>query len=97
MDFRAGDTVRVHYKIKEGEGHRIQAFEGLVLCIKGEQDSKTFTVRHIGPEHVGVERIFPVKSPNLDKVEVIQKGKVRRSKVYFVRGLSEKEVKKKLS
>ncbi len=97
MDFKAGDTVKVHYKIKEGEGHRIQAFEGVVLCIKGEQDSKTFTVRHIGAEHVGVERIFPFKSPNLEKVEVTHKGKTRRSKVYFVRNLSEKEVKRKLS
>ena len=87
----------MQYKIKEGEGHRSQAFEGVVLCIKGEQDSKTFTVRHIGSEHVGVERIFPIKSPNLEKVEVLQRGKTRRSKMYFLRDLSEKEVKRKLS
>lgn len=89
--------MKVHYKIKEGESFRVQAFEGVVLAIKGEQDSKTFTVRHIGTEHVGVERIFPFKSPNLEKVEVLQKGKTRRAKVYFVRGLTEKEVKQKLS
>lgn len=97
MDFRAGDTVKVHYKIKEGEGYRIQAFEGVVLGIKGEGDSKTFTVRHVGSEQLGVERIFPVKSPNLEKVEIINKGKVRRAKAYFLRTLSEKESKKKRS
>ena len=97
MDFRAGDTVRVHYKIKEGEGFRIQAFEGIVLCIKGEGVSKTFTVRRIGSEHIGVERIFPFKSPNLENVEIVHRGNARRSKVYFIRNLPEKEVKRKLS
>ena len=97
MDFKAGDTVKVHYKIKEGDGYRIQAFEGIVLGIKGEGDSKTFTVRRVGSDHIGVERIFPFKSPNLEKVDVTNKAKVRRAKVYFLRNLSEKEAKRKLS
>lgn len=96
MDFKAGDKVKVHYKIKEGEKFRIQPFEGIVLAVKNEGVSKTFTVRHIGAEGVGVERIFPLKSPNLEKVEVLQKGHVRRSKLYFLRNLSEKEARKKL-
>lgn len=99
MDFKSGDTVRVSYKIKETatEAARLQPFEGVVLAIKGEGDSKTFTVRHLGPGGVGVERIFPFQSPNLEKVEVLIKGKTRRSKVYFVRNLSAKEIRRKLS
>lgn len=96
-DFKAGDSVKVFYKVKEGESFRLQPFEGIVLAIKGEGPSKTFLVRHIGPENVGVERIFPFKSPNLEKVELVSQGKVRRSKVYYLRQLSAKEVRRRLS
>lgn len=97
MQFKAGDTVKVFYKVKEGEAWRVQPFEGVVLAIKGEGISKTFTVRHIGPENIGVERIFPLQSPNLEKVEVMNVGQTRRSKMYYLRNLSAKEVRRKLS
>lgn len=97
MMFKAGDTVKVFYKVKEGGVTRVQPFEGLVLSIKNAGESKTFTVRHIGPENIGVERIFPFKSPNLEKVEIVKPGKVRRSKLYFLRELSAKEVHRQLS
>lgn len=97
MKFNAGDKVKVFYRVKEGETTRVQPFEGVVLAIKNEGDSKTFTVRHIGPENIGVERIFPFKSPNLERVELISQGHSRRSKLYFLRKLSAKEVRHKLS
>ncbi|MCL5004105.1 MAG: 50S ribosomal protein L19 [Patescibacteria group bacterium] len=97
LNFKAGDTIKVYYKIKEGEQTRTQAFEGVVLAVKGQAGDKTFTVRHIGADNVGVERIFPLSSPNLEKVELLRQGRVRRAKVYFVRNLSPKEVRKKLS
>jgi len=96
LDFKSGDNVKVHYRIKEGENSRIQVFPGVVIAIKGEGVSKTFTVRHIGADNIGVERIFPVKSPNLEKVEVILKGRARRSKLYYLRDLTEKEVRRNL-
>ena len=83
-EFRVGDTVRVDYKIIEGKRERIQAFEGVVIAKKNKGISKTFTVRKISSA-VGVERIFPVNSPKIDKVVVIRKGKVRRSKLNFLR------------
>ena len=83
-EFRVGDTVRVDYKIIEGKRERIQAFEGVVIAKKNKGISKTFTVRKI-TSGVGVERIFPVNSPKIDKVVVIRKGKVRRSKLNFLR------------
>lgn len=83
-EFRVGDTIRVDYKIIEGKRERIQAFEGVVIAKKNKGISKTFTVRKIS-SGVGVERIFPVNSPKIDKVVVIRKGKVRRSKLNFLR------------
>lgn len=83
-EFRVGDTVRVDYKIIEGKRERIQTFEGVVIAKKNKGISKTFTVRKIS-SGVGVERIFPVNSPKIDKVVVIRKGKVRRSKLNFLR------------
>lgn len=83
-EFRVGDTVRVDYKIIEGKRERIQAFEGVVIAKKNKGISKTFTVRKIS-SGIGVERIFPVNSPKIDKVVVIRKGKVRRSKLNFLR------------
>ena len=88
-EFRPGDTVRVHVKIVEGDRHRIQVFEGLVIKRRGGGVSETFTVRKIS-YGVGEERTFPVHSPNVDKIEVVRKGKVRRAKLNYIRTLSSK-------
>lgn len=83
-DFEIGDNVKVHVKVIEGEKERVQVFEGVVIARKGKKFSETFTVRKISYS-VGVERIFPVNSPNIAKVEVVRKGKVRRAKLYYLR------------
>ena len=88
-DFRPGDTVAVHYKIKEGERERIQVFEGVVIAKKGGGSRETFIVRKVS-YGVGVERIFALHSPLIDKIEVKRQGKVRRAKLYYLRGLSKK-------
>ena len=96
LDFKAGDTVRVWGKIQEKGKTRLQAFEGLVLSRKhGTEAGATFTVRKVA-SGVGVERIFPLYSPNIDKVEVLRKSKTRRSKLYYIRTKAVKEVKKRL-
>ena len=82
---RIGDTVRVHIKIKEGAKERIQIFEGTVIAKKHGGVNETFTVRRIS-YGVGVEKVFPVNSPNVVKVETVRKGKVRRAKLYYLRG-----------
>ncbi len=79
-----GDTVKVYCRIKEGEKERIQMFEGTVIAIKGAGVSETFTVRRVS-YGVGVERVFPIHSPNVDRVEIVRHGKVRRSKLYYLR------------
>ncbi len=79
-----GDTVKVHVKIREGEKERIQVFEGTVIARKGSGVSETFTVRRLS-YGVGVERVFPLHSPNVAKVEVVRHGRVRRSKLYYLR------------
>ena len=81
---RVGDVVKVHVKIREGERERIQVFEGTIIARKGAGVSETFTVRRVS-YGVGVEREFPVNSPNVAKVETIRRGKVRRSKLYYLR------------
>lgn len=83
-DFNVGDTVRVSAKIKEGNRERIQVFEGIVLKVQGGGDRTTFTVRKFS-NGVGVEKTWPLHSPNVDKVEVVRKGKVRRAKLYYLR------------
>ncbi|HIW73499.1 MAG TPA: 50S ribosomal protein L19 [Firmicutes bacterium] len=82
--FAVGDTVRVDVKIREGERERIQAFEGTVIAKKGSGVAETFTVRRVS-YGVGVERVFPLHSPNVEAVKVIRNGKVRRSKLYYLR------------
>jgi large subunit ribosomal protein L19 len=82
---RSGDTVRVHVKIREGEKYRIQLFEGVVMAVKKNQVSSTFTVRKISFGY-GVERIFPVHSPIIEKLEVLKSGRVRRARLYYLRG-----------
>ena len=88
-EFRPGDSVRVHVKIKEGDKFRIQVFEGLVMKRQNGGVSETFTVRKIS-YGVGVERTFPVHSPIIEKIEVTRLGKVRRAKLNYIRGLSAK-------
>jgi large subunit ribosomal protein L19 len=88
-DFRPGDTVKVHVKIKEGEKERIQIFEGTVIRKRQGANRSSFTVRKIS-YGVGVERIFPTHSPAIDRIEVVQKGKVRRAKLYYLRQLKGK-------
>ena len=82
--FKVGDTVKVYFKIIEGKTERIQVYEGIVLCIKNSGARKTFTVRKES-YGVGVERVFPVNSPRIVKVEIVRAGKVRRSKLYYLR------------
>ncbi len=82
--FKAGDTVRVHVRVVEGEKERIQVFEGVVIARKGGSNRETFTVRKIS-YGTGVERIFPLHSPMIDKIEMIRAGRVRRAKLYYLR------------
>ena len=83
-DFKVGDTVKVHFKIVEGKDERIQIYEGLVIAFKNAGIGRTFTVRKIS-YGVGVERVFPIHSPRVVKVEVTRAGKVRRAKLYYIR------------
>jgi large subunit ribosomal protein L19 len=83
--FRPGDTVRVHVKIKEGDKYRIQVFEGVVIARKNNGISSTFTVRKVSFGY-GIERIFPSHSPIIEKLEVVKSGKVRRARLYYLRG-----------
>ncbi len=83
--FRSGDTVRVHVKIKEGDKYRIQVFEGVVIAHKNNGISSTFTVLKVSFGY-GIERIFPVHSPIIEKLEVVKSGKVRRARLYYLRG-----------
>ncbi len=83
--FKVGDTIKVHFKIIEGKNERIQVYEGLVICFKGAGSTRTFTVRK-NSYGVGVERVFPLHSPRIAKVEFVRPGKVRRAKLYYLRG-----------
>ncbi len=87
--FKSGDTVKVHVKIREGDKERIQVFQGTVIGRRGGGTNETFTVRKISAG-IGVERVFPLHSPNLSKIERIRMGKVRRAKLYYLRGLTGK-------
>lgn len=84
--FASGDTINVHYKIREGNKERIQQFQGAVIQIRNKGgNGETFTVRKIS-SGVGVERIFPILSPNIEKIEVLRKGRVRRARLFYLRG-----------
>ena len=95
-EFSPGDTVKVYYRIKEGEKERTQVFEGIVIAKRGGGIRETFTVRKIS-FGIGIERIFPLHSPKIEKIEVVKKGKVRRAKLYFLRNLSSKKMKRKVA
>jgi len=99
VDFRAGDTVNVHVKIKEGSKERIQQFQGVVLYRRGKgTNGESFSVRKIS-NGVGVERVFPILSPSIEKIEMVKAGKVRRAKLFYMKGRQGKSarIKEKLS
>lgn len=92
--FGVGDRVKVTQKIKEGEKIRLQVFDGIVIRIKGEEENKSFTVRRVGVQQIGIERIYPLISPSIEKVEVVRSGTkgIRRAKLYYIRDKSKKEI-----
>jgi len=95
-EIKPGDLVRVYQKIKEGDKERTQQFEGIVLARKhGKGISSTITVRGVRAG-VGVERIFPLHSPNIEKIDILKRGRVRRAKLYYLREKTEKEIRKKI-
>jgi len=91
--FRAGDTLRLGVEIKEGVKTRVQNFEGLVIALRGTGVSRTFTIRKIGANSIGVERIFPLYSDSLKSIEVLRRGRVRRAKLHYLRELTGKAAK----
>ena len=95
-EFGVGDKVSVTQKIKEGEKERLQSFEGIVIGIKGRDVNKSFTVRRVGAQQIGIERIFPLFSPSLEKIEVTRKGSfgIRHAKLYYIREKSKREIEK---
>lgn len=92
--FGVGDRVRVVQKVKDGEKSRKQIFEGMVIAIKGRNNQRTFTVRRIGAQQIGIERIFPLNTPSIESIEVVRRGRegARRSKLYFTRGRAKKGI-----
>lgn len=96
LDMRAGDTVKVWQKIKDGEKTRLQAFEGIVIARKhGREPGATFTVRKVS-KGVGIERIFPLYAPFIDRIEIIRRSKVRRAKLYYIRDKAAREIRRKM-
>jgi large subunit ribosomal protein L19 len=89
-EFRAGDTVRLAVTIKEGDKSRIQNYEGVCIAIRGEGTGKTITVRKIGANSVGIERVFPIYSDSIEEIKVIRRGRVRRAKLFYLRERSGK-------
>jgi large subunit ribosomal protein L19 len=89
-EFRAGDTLRVAVRIKEGDKTRVQNYEGVCIAIRGQGTGRTFIVRKIGANSVGVERIFPLYSESIESIEVLRRGRVRRAKLFYLRELKGK-------
>lgn len=96
IKFSVGDRIKVTQRIKEGEKKRLQAFEGILLGIKGSKENTSITVRRIGEAQIGIERIFPLHSPTIEKIEVVKEGGrgVKQAKIYYVREKSKKEIEK---
>ena len=94
-DFRAGDTIKVHVKVVEGNRSRVQVFQGVVIKVQGSGVGRTFTVRKV-VGGIGVERVFPLYSPMIDEVELVRRSKVRRAKLYFIREKATKEIRKQM-
>lgn len=94
---KIGDIVKVYYTYKESGKQKEQIFQGVLISIKGRGENKMFTVRRLSKDKIGVERIFPAISPFIEKVAVVKSGKVRRSKLYFIRGLSEAQLRERIS
>ncbi len=94
VDFGVGDAIKVYLKVKEGEKTRSQVFEGIVIGIKGRDSGKSFTVRKIGAAKVGIEMIFPLNTPSIEKIEVVRKGTegVTHAKLYYIRGKSTRDI-----
>lgn len=92
ISFSVGDTIKVYQEIKEAGKTRLQAFEGIVIAIKGSNEGKSFIVRRMATANIGVERIWPLISPHLKKIEVVKKGVVRRAKLYYLRNQKGKAV-----
>jgi len=90
-EFRAGDTLRVAVRIKEGEKERVQNYEGVCIALRGTGTGKTMMVRRIGANSVGVERIFPIYSDSIESITVVRRGRVRRAKLFYLRGLKGKK------
>jgi len=90
-DFRAGDTVRVAVRIKEGEKTRVQNYEGVCIAIRGQGTGRTMMIRRIGANSVGVERIFPLYSESIESITVLRRGRVRRAKLFYLRALKGKK------
>lgn len=97
VEVKVGDQVKISYKFSEGEKKKDQVFEGMVIKVKGEMENKMFTVRKVGKDKIGIERVFSIMSPYIHKIEIIKHSAIRRSKLYFVRGLSDKELRVRLS
>jgi len=97
QQIRAGETISIHYKIKEGDKDRVQIFKGILIKIRGNRpETKTITVRKLSKSGVAIERIFPLNSPLIEKIVLIKKTTYRKSKAYFIRNLSEQNIKRKL-
>ena len=96
IEFGVGDVIRVAQKIKEGDKKRLQVFEGIVIGIKGREENKSFTVRRIGAQQVGIERIFPIISPTIESIDVVRKGTkgVKQAKLYYIRNKPKREIDK---
>ncbi len=90
-EFRAGDTLRLAVTIKEGDKTRVQSYEGVCIAVRGQGTGKTITVRKIGANGVGIERIFPIFTDSINEIQVIRRGRVRRAKLFYLRGLAGKK------
>ncbi|OGK20077.1 50S ribosomal protein L19 [Candidatus Roizmanbacteria bacterium RIFCSPHIGHO2_02_FULL_37_13b] len=92
VECKIGDTIKVHYSFKEGDKFKKQIFQGILIAIKGKGNNRMITVRKLSHDNLGVERIYPIISPNIEKISIDKHANVRRSKLYYIRQLSESEI-----